>query len=695
MRYSALSMVLTILLTTGCGSGSSGTSKTPQPTPPSSSKSSSSVLSSSESSVSSSSLSSSSLSSSLSSASSSVVAGQVCGVNNPSAPQDINQLPTVKCIVVDQFGYLPKANKVAVLRNPKQGFDSDLSYIPSAQLVLINALDGSEVMAAAPKQWNNGATHVASGDQIWWFDFSTVITSGSYFVLDRAQAVRSAEFKIDANIYRPVLQQAMRTFFYQRAGFAKQAPYAEPGWVDGASHVGPGQDKQARLYSAKNGTTTERDLSGGWYDAGDYNKYTNWHADYLRELLHAYITKPQIWTDDFNILESGNGLPDIIDEVKWGMDWLMKMQHNDGSVLSVQGLDHKSPPSTASGPSVYGPSTTAASLSAAAAFAFGAKVFDELNRPELKDYADELLQRSERAWEWAAENPQKVFYNAGKVAAGEQEVDDAGRAEKKRLAAIYLYAASNKIVYREYVDTHTTSINWASPWNQRSMYASLYYASLPGATKSVANSITTSYKNAMNGADNWPAITNDSGPYHAYLEAKDFTWGSNRTMAQKGMTFYNFVTFNLFDNDKSKSEQAALGYINYLHGVNPLGKVYLSNMGKFGAEDSVDSFYHSWFSDGSIDWDSVSGSNYGPAPGFLVGGPNPSYSWDACCPNSCGGPAQNAACGMAPLAPPAGQPAAKSYRDFNTSWPVNSWAVTENHNDYQVAYIHLLSKFVE
>jgi endoglucanase len=52
-------------------------------------------------------------------------------------------------------------------------------------------------------------------------------------------------------------------------------------------------------------------------------------------------------------------------------------------------------------------------------------------------------------------------------------------------------------------------------------------------------------------------------------------------------------------------------------------------------------------------------------------------------------------CGSAPPAPPAGQPDQKSYFDFNESWPLNSWAVTENSNGYQTAYIRLLSKFVD
>jgi endoglucanase len=113
-------------------------------------------------------------------------------------------------------------------------------------------------------------------------------------------------------------------------------------------------------------------------------------------------------------------------------------------------------------------------------------------------------------------------------------------------------------------------------------------------------------------------------------------------------------------------------------------------MGAFGAENSIDQFFHSWFADGSALWDSVSGSTYGPAPGFLVGGPNPSqYDWDDRCPGI------SPLCGPARPSPPYGQPAQKAYLDFNTGWPLNSWPLSENSNGYQTAYIRLLARFVQ
>jgi endoglucanase len=617
-------------------------------------------------------------------------------IPSSSAASSITQDAAVSAfIVVDQFGYLPEAKKIAVIRDPQTGYDAALSFTPGATYQLINLDTKAVVLSGSAVSWKSGATFAAAGDKAWWFDFSSVTAPGHYAVLDVERNVRSPGFKIAADVYKPVLKHAVRSFFYQRAGFAKQAPFAEAGWTDSASHIGPGQDKNARLFSDKNKAATERDLSGGWYDAGDYNKYTNWHAYYLVALLHAYSENPDAWSDDFNIPESGNGIPDIIDEIKWGFDWLKKMQNEDGSVLSIVGLSHASPPSAATGPSYYGPASTSATLTSAGAFALGSKILASLDNAELANYAADLKARSEKAWSWALAHPNVTFRNnegaSAGLGAGQQEVDDAGRATKKLTAAIYLFAATGSETYRAHIDANATNATgWVSPWNEPELTAWLYYANLSGATENIATAIKNQYQSALNATDNWPALRNGDDPYRAFIGTSNFTWGSNRTISRKGQTFHNLVDYNIAGTDATEVRNAALGYLNYIHGVNPQGMVYLSNMYSLGVHSSVNEFYHSWFSDGSPLWDRVGTSTYGPAPGFLVGGPNPGYNWDGNCISN----NPNPGCGSAAPNPPKGQPAMKSYLDFNTSWPLNSWEVTENHNDYQVAYIRLLSKFV-
>jgi hypothetical protein len=598
-------------------------------------------------------------------------------------------------IVVDQFGYLPGQVKVAVVRDPQTGFDSADSFEPGTVYDVVNAATNAVVYTGALAAWNGGATDASSGDKAWHFTFTPVTAAGEYFIRDTQRNVKSATFKIAADVYAPVLRAAVRAFFYQRAGQAKLATHAGAAWADGASHLGAGQDKNARLYSAPNDASTERDLSGGWYDAGDYNKYTNWAAGYIIELLHAYIENPAIWGDDYNIPESGNGIPDLIDEIKWGMDWLARMQEANGSVLSIVGMAHASPPSAATGPSRYGPASTSATLAAAGAYALGAKVFARF--PALAAYAADLRSRAERAWTWAVANPNVLFRNndaangSQGLGAGQQETDDYGRLQYKLCAAIYLFDLTEGATYASFINAthsqaHLVQWTWPSPYEPLLNQALLYYASLPAATAATASAIKNAFVAGMNSNDFWGAVTGKTDPYNAYL--RDYMWGSNGIKAHVGNLFASMTHYGLETLSSRDNMAAASHFIHYLHGVNPLGKVYLSNMGALGAENSVDQFFHSWFSHGSTRWDSVKNSTFGPAPGFLVGGANPSYNWENGCPGL------NSGCGSAAPSPPVGQPPQKSYKDFNDSWPLNSWSVTENSNGYQTAYIRLLARFL-
>jgi len=495
---------------------------------------------------------------------------------------------------------------------------------------------------------------------------------------------------------------AFKTFYLQRAGFEKRAPYIDTAYADKASHLGKGQDTQARLYSAKKDKSTERDLRGGWYDAGDYNKYTSWTANYITILLSTYLENPTVWTDDFGIPESGNGVPDVLDEVKWGLDWLERMQNDDGSMLSVMGLSDGSPPSSATGASLYGPANTSATVTSAGAFAMAAKVYGEHTswKSDAKRYAD----RAKKAWVWTEANPKVKFYNndasqgSEGLAAGQQEVD-ARRLEKKRLiASVHLYALTGDRTYSRLVELLYSRVKpmasgTVNGFEGQIAFEMLYFARQKGISQRFTAKIKNDYKSKVLNAHNaWPAVTGQGDGYGALTDG--YCWGSNSTKARYGSIFTQAVIAEVGSEPAIDYLNAASSYVHYLHGVNPLGKVYLSNMRRLGAENSVDSFYHAWFVDGSEQFDDVRTSTFGPAPGFLVGGPNDGYERDACCAaGTCGGYGA-AVCRKPILSPPANQPPAKAYADFNDGWPVNSWSVTENSNGYQVAYIRLLSKFV-
>jgi hypothetical protein len=611
--------------------------------------------------------------------------------------------PVSKYIVVDQFGYLPDGEKIAVIRDPQTGFDAAESFTPGATYALVNVATGTRVLTSAPATWNGGATDTSSGDKAWWFTFTSVTTPGDYYVLDVDRNVRSYPFTISDQIYRDVLEQAVRMLFYQRAGQVKDAAHAGAGWTDAASFTGALQDGHVRLFSDKNNAATERDLHGGWYDAGDLNKYTSWTAGYVETLLRAYAENPTIWTDDFNIPESGNGIPDVLDEAKWGLDFLVRLQSSDGSVLSIVGEPAASPPSAATGQSLYGPANTSATLATAAAFAAAARILKLPGNATLNTAAADLLTRAKNAWTWAVANPNVQFKNndsasgSSGLGSGQQETDDYGRLVYKLDAAAQLYAVTGDATYKTFFDAnynqlHLIATGYVSPWDVSGQDAALDYADAAGATPATVTAIRNAYLTGAKGSGNLGAITGNKDPYLAYMQ--DYVWGSNSTKSQVGNLFAAVVSHKLDATSNADMTRAASRYIHYIHGTNPLSLVYLTNMYDHGAENCANEMVHTWFADGSAMWDRAGTSTYGPPPGYMTGGANPGYDWDTCCPSGCGGTANNAICTSMSISPPKGQPQQKSYKDFNTAWPLDSWSVTEPSDGYQVAYIRLLSKFV-
>lgn len=601
-------------------------------------------------------------------------------------------------IKTDQFGYRTTDKKFAVISNPVTGYNNNEPYSPGSTFQIRKWDSDSVVFSGSLFIWNAGNTHIQSGDKVWWFDFSGLTLPGTYYVFDVANNKGSYKFEINDLVYREVLLKTFKAFYYQRCGCAKNLPYAQTGWTDTECHKGSLQDTDCRLYN-NNIPANSKDLSGGWHDAGDYNKYVNFAFEPMMDLLLAYSENKTVWTDDFNIPESGNGIPDILDEVKYELDWLLKMQNTNGSVLSIVGVTNfgsASPPSADNNQRLYGPSNTSASLTASALFALAAIQFNSIGQTS---YASILQTASVNAYNWASANPDSTFYNSGTIGAGEQEVGSYEKFVRKMSAACFLYSLTGNAGYKTYFENNYSQIHlmqwtFAYPFESGAQNMMLYYSSLPGVSSGVSTAIKNAYKNSMktNNADNLPALINKTDAYRAYLSNNNYTWGSNTTKGRQGIMFMNMINYKLDTLSNSLYREAALGYLNYFNGINPTGFCYITNMSAYGAENSISEVYHSWFEDGSPLWDRAGVSVYGPAPGFVSGGVNPSYALDGCCPNGCS--SYNSLCNTALVTPPLGQPIQKSYKDWNTSWPQNSWTITEPAIYTQAAYVRLISGFL-
>ena len=388
--------------------------------------------------------------------------------------------------MVDQFGYRPDDPKVAVIRNPQVGYDSAQKFMPGNPYQVRRANDGAVIFSGALTQWNHGAIEPSSGDNGWWFDFSSVMTPGAYFIYDRTNNVRSAVFQIDQQVYKNILKAAMRMYFYQRSGFAKQRPYADACWVDDAAYIGPNQDSEAHDITDRDNANKIRNLSGGWFDAGDTNKYVTFATTAVHQLLTAYQATPSVFTDDFNIPESGNGIPDVIDEVKWETDWLKRMQYRDGSVALKVGeiVDALAdPPSSDKNARFYVPSCSSATIAVAGMFAHASYVFGSI--PALSGEAADLRARAAAAWRnYQSIGSKQTTCDTGVVRAGRADWNEQDQNAEAVVAAVYLYAITDdptirrlhRAHYRELQPYH--DIGWTR-YKSEQGEALLFYASLP------------------------------------------------------------------------------------------------------------------------------------------------------------------------------------------------------------------------
>lgn len=602
----------------------------------------------------------------------------------PYAPGMTRAIAFDPHIVVDQFGYRPADRKVAVIRDPRQGYDRAAAFTPGPSYEVRRTSDGAVVFTAAPALWNRGAIEPLSGDRGWWFDFSSVTAPGSYFVYDAGRKVRSAVFNIDQLVYRNALRAALRMYFYQRSGIAKRRPHADACWIDDAAYAAADQDTQAHDITDPNNRSRYRDLSGGWFDAGDTNKYVTYASQPVHQLLTAYQENPEAFGDDFNIPESGNGVPDVLDEVRWETSWLEKMQFPDGSAaLKVGEIVYAAaaPPSSDHNTRYYIPSCTSSTIAAAGMFAHAAHVFSAI--PALKSQSGELARRAVAAWNNFQSAPaRQTRCDTGIVHAGNADLSEADQGAAAVVAAIYLFAVSGDSAYDQYIHAHYRELQpyhdfgW-SRYKPEQGEALLFYTTLPKSDPNLRSAILKDKLADVRAGNDVYGRRDEADLYRAFLHAGQYHWGSNNPRAAYGNTNVDVVTYDIDAAHAADYSARALDTLHYFHGVNPFAMVYLTNMYAYGVTRSVNEIYHSWFAAGTR-WSDAQTSECGPAPGYVPGGPNAQAAKD-------GVPAT--------LQPPVGQPPQKSYRDWNKADPEKSWTVTEPGIYYQSGYVKLLSKF--
>ncbi|MGC4090903.1 MAG: glycoside hydrolase family 9 protein [Polyangiaceae bacterium] len=538
-----------------------------------------------------------------------------------------------KYIVVDQFGYRTKQAKVAVLADPEKGWNADESYVPGAELEVRKWADGKTAWKGNVAPWNSGKLDEMSGDRGAWFDFSALTEPGLYYVFDAKNSVRSHPFEIGDDVYRRVLKTATRMFYFNRANFEKKPPFSCVGkrcWSHGADYLGEGQDKAARSVSDRGNAKTARDLSGGWWDAGDVNKYVTFSNDALHQLMTAFEERPKAFGDDFGIPESGNGLPDLVDEILVELDWLKKMQPADlkgGVLIKMGNVDYGDPvPDQSKFPRFYYPTPcSSAAITLSGQFAHAALLLARF--PKYAAYAKDLRQRAERAWDFYQANPKSDACDDGTIKSGDADRSLVEQEQTAVASAAYLFALTQSPRYDDFVKKNYQNSRpfkddrW-SVYDQSQGDALMFYATLPKADPATKAAIIEHRKSDAAKLDIYQ-FRPELDLYRAYLRPDTYHWGSNNARGGYGNTNYDLIQHDLVPAAQRDNQlERVAGILHSFHGVNPMQLVYLTNMYADGGDACADEAYHTWFRDKDARWDNARSSELGPAPGYVTGGPN-------------------------------------------------------------------------
>jgi len=603
-------------------------------------------------------------------------------------------------IKIDHFGYRTGDVKIAYFTaNP--GASVQLHDSSSNALVYTT----TNITSLGP----DTSSPLIYGDSVWWVDFSPFTTAGRYYLLSPSLSERSYDFNINDSVYQSPMAATLKALYYQRCGTPKASTYAGV-WSDGtACHL------QDRTATAIGGCTFPKnygtlDLSGGYHDAGDYNKYMgtppsscatlpgdSGHS--VQYLLTAYEWNPANFPDGLsNIPESGNGISDLLDAAKWELDWYLKMQMVDKHVLSIirqTSSTTAAPPSTDTVTRCYYPPNPDSEGEFVALLSHAARVMASISG--LQSYATTLRTAAEATWTaWVQPGAASEyrFWAAAEIFRMEQVLGGSSTIESQAQAIVDGYQT-----WSTYTMTVMTKVNPGM----------IAYVQAPNATSSVVSAMNADLSSYVN------TIFSLDDRYHSGMNSGDYYWGSNQVKMQYGIDLLWAAKLGTTGtHTPAQCVSHAEDFLHYMNGTNPMNMVYMTNADALGAKHGVWRMFHGWFGNwwnswsetnftgppaGYVDplWPYFSGtdnfgqtdtsnSTYGPPPGLVPDGPTYQYhdlSGKSIPPLLAGG---------------AQPPYARAYRDWNFQDPTGSqtipWVVNENGIYYITSYLALSSGFV-
>ena len=512
-------------------------------------------------------------------------------------------------IKVNQVGYKTKDIKKVVVASKEKVTTFNVCDAATNEVVYTGNFAEDYVMST------NGDGKTYTGE------FTEFSTAGKYYIsvdgLDK-----SYTFKIDDHVFDDVAKATVRMLYLQRCGceISKEAAgkFAHP-----VCH-----DSKAKIY----GTNDYIDVTGGWHDAGDYGRSVVAGAKTVADLFLTYEDCPNASGDDYDIPESGNGVPDILDEARYELEWMLKMQAENGGVyhkVSCAVFPGTVMPEEETDELIVCPISTTATGDFAAVMAKAARLYKKYDR----DFAYVCYEASKNAYTYMEENAaadETGFINPADIVTGEYPDDH--NTDEFIWAAVELYLTTGDSKYlpkiRELTEeTFRAGLGWAD-MGEYAMYDFLKVkgmmdtpvinsANIPedGSEPVPTEEEIKAFYEALSDEDfirikftekmNLFATTaldnSTTDPYFSSLRI--YPWGSNMTIANNGILYR--MMYNL-TGDEIYNEYARY-QIDYLLGVNPVAYSYVTGFGDNAAA-------HPHHRPSQAKGEAV--------PGMLVGGPN-------------------------------------------------------------------------
>ena len=412
-----------------------------------------------------------------------------------------------------------------------------------------------------------------SGESIFSFDFSDFDKEGKFTVL--ADDVDSASFEIKKNVNDKLLNDLCKCYYFLRCGSGLDKKYAGP-FVHGKCHT-----KKAKVYGDE---SVEKDVCGGWHDAGDYGRYATAGAIAVAHLLYAFRMYPNLKKLSLDIPKDSK-YPDLLTEVKVELDFLMKLQREDGAVFhkvtTMRHADFMMPEEDTSDLFLF-PVSSLATADVAAVFALASTVYKEYD----KEYADAILKASLKSYDWLSKNKEAVlFKNPEESNTGEYgEPEDFSN---RFWAACSLYEVTGEEkYYKDALDQKENIINYDKSDKYKFYIGNIFtcfgwidVAGL-GALSMILSNKDTELKSFLKDrmveeAKRLEKVSSNNA-FSLCMDKKDFIWGSNMELGK-----YSMVLIVSYEITKEKKFLAlARNGLNYLLGCNTMDVSYVTGNGE-------------------------------------------------------------------------------------------------------------------